>query len=65
MDRRIPARWPAGRGEAQHDWEAPRTVHEKQPGRRSRLKALGNAVVPAQAREVARVAVVPLFGGAS
>jgi DNA (cytosine-5)-methyltransferase 1 len=65
MDRRIPARWPAGRGEAQHDWEAPRTVQERQPGRRQRLKALGNAVVPAQAREVARVAVVPLLGGAS
>lgn len=38
-------RWPAGRGEAQHPWEPPR-VSEATKGRRARLKALGNAVVP-------------------
>lgn len=41
-------RWPAGRGEAQHEWEAPR-VAQGVPERRQRLKALGNAVVPQQA----------------
>lgn len=43
-------RWPASRGEEQHDWEPPSTVAERQPDRRARLKALGNAVVPHQAR---------------
>ena len=43
--------WPAGRGQAQHAWEAPRTAH-KVPGRSRRLKALGNGVVPAVAVEV-------------
>lgn len=38
-------RWPAGRGEPQHPWEPPR-VGEATKGRRARLKALGNAVVP-------------------
>lgn len=38
-------RWPAGRGEAQHEWEPPRTI-EAEPDRRPRLKALGNAVFP-------------------
>lgn len=42
-------RWPAGPGEAQYEWEAPRTVAGRAPNRASRLKALGNAVVPAQA----------------
>ena len=41
-------RWPAGRGEAQHEWEPPR-VAQGIPQRRQRLKALGNAVVPQQA----------------
>jgi DNA (cytosine-5)-methyltransferase 1 len=41
-------RWPAGRGEAQHEWEPPR-VAQSVPQRRQRLKALGNAVVPQQA----------------
>ena len=38
--------WPAGPGEAQHPWEAPRTAQgvEQRP---ARLKALGNAVSPA------------------
>jgi DNA (cytosine-5)-methyltransferase 1 len=39
--------WPAGRGEAQHDWEPPR-VAASVPDRPRRLKALGNAVVPQQ-----------------
>lgn len=39
-------RWPAGRGEVQHDWEPPRTVTDRPPNRRARVKALGNAVVP-------------------
>lgn len=38
-------RWPAGRGEAQHDHEPPRTASGV-PMRAARLKALGNAVVP-------------------
>jgi site-specific DNA-cytosine methylase len=44
--------WPAGKGPYQHEWEAPRTVQGKQPGRPARIKALGNAVVPAQALPV-------------
>lgn len=39
-------RWPSGRGEAQHEWEPPRTVTDRPPNRRARVKALGNAVVP-------------------
>lgn len=37
--------WPAGRGEAQHPGEPPRTAAGV-PQRAARLKALGNAVVP-------------------
>lgn len=47
-------RWPAGRGAAQHEWEAPR-VAQGVPERRQRLKALGNAVVPQQAALAWRV----------
>lgn len=60
-------RWPSGPGEAQEDWEAPRTIDRApsiKPGgvrpfnrlRDSavRLKALGNAVVPQVGREVGR-----------
>lgn len=60
-------RWPSGPHEAQHEWEAPRTIPpENQDGfnlgfRAARLKALGNAVVPQCAeaigwvvREIAR-----------
>lgn len=40
-------RWPSRPGEAQHEWEAPRTVPPRTVGNRSaRLAALGNAVVP-------------------
>lgn len=44
----LPARWPAGQGAFQYDWEPPRTIPKgSDPHRRARLKALGNAVVPA------------------
>jgi len=56
-------RWPAGRGAAQHEWEAPR-VAEGVPQRRHRLKALGNAVVPQQAALAWRV-LAARFGGVS
>ena len=37
--------WPMGQGEAQHDYEPPRTM-AGQKHRTKRLKCLGNAVVP-------------------
>jgi DNA (cytosine-5)-methyltransferase 1 len=42
--------WPARPGEAQHEWEPPRLTTKGGRGtnRAARLKALGNAVVPAQ-----------------
>lgn len=40
-------RWPAHRREPQHEWEPPRVLANV-PRRKDRLKALGNAVVPAQ-----------------
>jgi DNA (cytosine-5)-methyltransferase 1 len=43
--------WPAGRGAPQHPWEPPRTA-KGVPHRAARLKALGNAVVPACAEVV-------------
>lgn len=46
--------WPAGRGEAQAEWEAPRTVKTCRE-RAAKLKALGNAVVPANAWAVLSV----------
>lgn len=39
--------WPAGPGARQHEWEPPR-IAKGIKNRRERLKALGNAVVPAQ-----------------
>nr|WP_245530678.1 hypothetical protein [Alicyclobacillus acidocaldarius] len=39
--------WPAGYGEEQYEWEPPRTTTTRRH-RVKRLKALGNAVVPAQ-----------------
>ena len=47
-------RWPSRPGEAQHEWEAPRTATGI-PQRAPRLKALGNAVVPQVAYVVGRV----------
>ena len=41
--------WPAMMGEQQREYEPPRTVTGC-PNRAKRLKCLGNAVVPAQAR---------------
>ena len=38
-------KWPARPGEAQYDWEPPRTGHGI-PNRAARLKAIGNAIVP-------------------
>jgi hypothetical protein len=40
--------WPqvAGRGQAQYDWEPPRATSMKIADRRSKLRAVGNAVVP-------------------
>ena len=49
LPRRLDAhRWPAGRGEAQHPGEPPRTAAGV-ANRAAQLKAYGNAVVPAQA----------------
>jgi hypothetical protein len=62
--RRVPAlpdQWPAGRDASQYAWEPPRTITGREPDRRARLRALGNAVVPQVAREVARAVIVPLF----
>lgn len=39
------ARWPAPPGQAQYEWEAPRTS-QGEANRTARLKALGNSVVP-------------------
>ena len=47
-----PHRWPAPPG-PQHAWEPPRT-RPRQPHDRERLKALGNAVVPACAEIIGR-----------
>lgn len=51
VDRCTRHRWPARPGEAQHDYEPPRLTTRTGRGtdRAARLKALGNAVVPAQA----------------
>jgi hypothetical protein len=49
----LPAHWPAGPGQAQHAWEPPRTTRQEKD-RAARLKALGNAVVPAVGREIGR-----------
>ena len=47
------ARWPAGPGQTQHEWEAPRTV-KKADNRAAKLRALGNAVVPQVAQEIGK-----------
>lgn len=46
-------RWPAARGQPQHEWEPPRTCANAQQ-RAEKLKALGNAVVPQCAEAVGR-----------
>lgn len=56
----LPTRWPAGRGEAQRDWEPPRTIEGRHAPRRAALKAYGNGVVPHVAREAGRL-IVGLF----
>lgn len=48
-------RWPADQGEAQYDYEPPRTVARSQTHRAARVKALGNAVVPQVAYALAVV----------
>lgn len=49
------ARWPLGQGEAQHEWEAARTVAPRSvPRRTQRIKMLGNSVVPQCAYIVGR-----------
>lgn len=52
-------RWPAGRGEAQHDWEPPRTIPQgvKSPERPAKLRACGNVAVPQCALVAGRVLV--------
>lgn len=45
--------WPSWRGEAPHPWEPPRAV-SKEVDRKSRLGALGNAIVPQCAEVVGR-----------
>ncbi len=47
-------RWPAPPGPEQYPWEPPRLVAGKEPYRRQRLQALGNAVVPQVAEWLGR-----------
>lgn len=56
--------WPAGRGEAQHPGEPPRTAAGVVQ-RAAQLKAYGNAVVPAQAALAWRVLYARATGGAA
>lgn len=50
-------RWPASPGQAQEDWEPPRTIPRRQTRRSQRLKALGNAIVPQQIFPIFRAIV--------
>jgi len=54
--------WPAGPDDPQKDWEPPRTAMIA-PRRASRLKVLGNAVVPACAEAVGRAVLMELNRG--
>ena len=57
-------RWPAGRGEPQHDWEPPRAVwRDSVPDHEAALAALGNAVVPPCGELVGRWIVARGLGG--
>lgn len=59
--------WPAARGEAQHPWEPRRTIsgpRDTTGGRKMRLRALGNAVVPQQGA-VAAMRLCELLGVSS
>lgn len=47
--------FPAPRGAEPYSWEPPRTVSDRVPGRRERVRALGNAVVPQCAEVIGRV----------
>ena len=48
----VEGRWPAPRGQPQHEWEPPR-VTTRRDQRTARLRALGNAVVPQVAHQLA------------
>ena len=56
--------FPAGRGEAQHDWEAPRAVPKEVavPERPAKLRATGNCVVPQCSLVVGRVLIDVMRG---
>ncbi len=53
--------WPARLGEEQYEWEAPRIAPKKMPNRRSRIKALGNAVVPQVIEPLAEEIMIRYF----
>ena len=50
-------RWPSAPNQAQEEWEPPRTIAHKLKHRASRLKALGNMVVPQQVYPILKAMV--------